>query len=138
MADSIIRVEEMNLVAYAGKKMSGGSRLWPAWQGVRRAEPSRRRRIFENFQKDSLRKLQKMHLAYFSKKFQHYALDFCTFGRNPQLVGRFLKVLDENSIDKVNLFLFLGMVAAEIETSEITSFFYNNSFRFAGGGVNPP
>ena len=79
-----------------------------------------------------------MHLAYFSKKFQHYALDFCTFGRNPQLVGRFLKVLDENSIDKVNLFLFLGMVAAEIETSEITSFFYNNSFRFAGGGVNPP
>ena len=33
---------------------------------------------------------------------------------------------------------FLENLCLKIETSEITSFFYNNFFRFGGGGFKPP
>ena len=46
------------------------------------------------------------------------------------------KILDETSIEKLNLYLFLENLLLKIETSEITSFFYNNFSRF-GGGVSP-
>ena len=59
------------------EKFSGGSRLWPASEGVRRADPSGRRRIFEIFQKDFLRKLQKMHyFSIFFKKFNKPCVNF--------------------------------------------------------------
>ena len=55
------------------------------------AEPPRLRRIFENLQKDFLRKLQKMHyLAYFQKN-SKLCVKFCAFGRKTQLVGKFLR-----------------------------------------------
>ena len=44
----------------------------------------RPQRIFENLQKDSLRKLQKMQ--YFEENFQKPALDFRAFRRKAQLV----------------------------------------------------
>ena len=93
-----------------------------------------RRRNFLKFAKNSLRKLLNMHyFSLFFKKFQNYALHFCAFGRKTQFVGKFekiLKIFDENSIEKLHFYLFLGKLLLKIEPSEITSVFYNNFFRF--------
>ena len=47
---------------------------------------------------------------------------------------KILKLFDENSIEKLNLYLFFGEFVAKKETSEITSFFYNNFSGSGGGG----
>ena len=47
---------------------------------------------------------------------------------------KFLKIFDENSMEKLNFSIFWENLLLKIETSEITSLFYNNSFRFGGGG----
>ena len=44
---------------------------------------------------------------------------------------------DENSIEKLHFLLFLENLLVKIEPSEITPFFYNNSFGF-GGRIPPP
>ena len=50
---------------------------------------------------------------------------------------KILKCLDENSIEKLHLLLFLENLLLKIEPSEIRSFFYNNFFGFRGGGLSP-
>ena len=57
-----------------------------------------------------------------------------------KLLGNFEKILkffDKNSLEKVNLYLFLEKLLLKIKPSEITSFFYNISFNFGGGGTFP-
>ena len=44
-----------------------------------------------------------------------------------------MKILDENSIEKLTFKLFLEKLLLKIEPSEITSFFYKNFFNFGGG-----
>ena len=54
-----------------------------------------RRRIFENL-KRFLKKIEKcIILAYFTKKFQTYALNFCAFGRITIFLGKFLRKLSK-------------------------------------------
>ena len=48
---------------------------------------------------------------------------------------KILKIIDENSIEKLNFSLFLEKLWLKIEPSEIASFFYNNLFQFRGGDV---
>ena len=49
---------------------------------------------------------------------------------------KFLKIFDENSMEKLYFSIFCENLLLKIETSEITSLFYNNFFRF--GGFKPP
>ena len=52
-----------------------------------------------------------------------------------------MKFFDENSIGKLNFlffFIFWENLLQKIDLSEITPFFYNNFFRFRGGGNFPP
>ena len=95
---------------------------------------------FRKFAKNSLRKLQKM--LYFRL--------FCKKISKPR--GQFLRVWTKNTIvweilrnfwwkfnGKIEFFsIFWENLLLKIETSEITSFFYDNFFRFGGGGSNPP
>ena len=61
-------------------------------------------RIFKKF----LKKIAKMHyLSIFFKKFNNHALIFRPFGRKTQIVGKILKIFDENAIQKLNILLFL-------------------------------
>ena len=55
-------------------------------------------------------------MAYFQRKFKNPALDFRAFGRKTMGWGNFekmLKIFDENSIEKLNFYLFLGKVVAK-------------------------
>ena len=54
------------------------------------AKPPGRRRIFENLQKIPEENGKKCCIfAYFAKKFQNHAVNFCAFGRKTQLFGKF-------------------------------------------------
>ena len=55
-----------------------------------------------------------------------------------KLFGNFekiLKIFDKNSIEKLNFSRLLEKCFLKIDPSEITSFFYNNSFNFWRGNV---
>ena len=85
-------------MACAGKKFRGA-------QGYCRP----RRREFSKTSEIFLRKLQKCSIfAYFAKDFQKHVLNYRAFGRKAQLVGQILKFFDENSMEKLNFYLFLG------------------------------
>ena len=97
------------------------------------------RKIFENLQKIPEENCNNCCIfAYFAKKLQNQALNFRAFGRKTQLVGEILRIFDENSIEKLNFYLFFGKFVAKNRNSEITSFSYNNFFLFGGGSLNPP
>ena len=49
-----------------------------------------------------------------------------------------LKFFDENSIEELNFFIFFENLLLKIKLSEITPVFYNNFFRFRGGGGEFP
>ena len=91
---------------------------------------------FEKFSKSFLRKFRKIH--YFSIVFENFNKPCVNVSRVWTKTTNCLKTLeifDENSIEKLNFYLFFGKVVEKIEISEITSFFYNI---FSGsGGVNP-
>ena len=56
-------------------------------------------------------------------------------------IEKSLNVFDENSMEKLNFFLFWEILLLKIESSELTSFFYNDFFLFGGGrfeAPNPP
>ena len=72
----------------------------------------------------------------FYKDTSKRALNSHAFGRKTQLVGEILRDFNENSIEKLNFYLFLWNSVARIERSEIRSFFYNKLFQF--WGVEPP
>ena len=67
-----------NSVAYAGKNF-GGFKVMAGLVWGPRAEPPGRRRIFENLQKEFLRKLPKMH--YFSIFFKRFNKPYVNFSR---------------------------------------------------------
>ena len=126
------------------KKFRGGEHFrGSAWEGVRGAEPPGRRRIFENLQKIPEENGKKCCIfAYFAKKFKNHAVNFCAFGRKTQLFGKFWEIFEIfwwKFNGKIEFFsIFWENLLLKIETSEITSFFYNNFFRFGGGGVQTP
>ena len=63
---------------------------------------------------------------------------FARLDEKHQLLGNFEKILktfDKNSIGKLNFQRVLEKLLLKIEPSEITPFFYNNSFDFGGGDV---
>ena len=54
-----------------------------------------------------------------------------------EIFDKFLKILDENSIEKL-IFSIFGESCCKTEPLEITSFLCDNLFRFGGGGgLNP-
>ena len=83
-------------------------------------------------------------MHYFSIVFTNFkkpCVNFvCSFGRNRKLLGNFekiLKIFDENSMEKLNFFIFIfENLLLKIEPLEITPFYYNNFFGF-GGGIFP-
>ena len=82
---------------------------------------------FRKFSKSFLRKLRQIHyFSIFFKRFNKPYVTFRAFARKHKFIGNFeklLKILDKNSIGKLNFLL-------KIEPSEIPSFFYNNYSHF--------
>ena len=125
-------------MAYAGKNFGGGFKVGGPGGG---APPPRRRRIFENLKK-FMRKMAKMlYFRLFCKKFQNHAINLCAFGRKTQLVGKFWEIFENfwwKCNGKIEFFsIFWENMLLKIETSEITSLFYN-IFSGSVGGSNPP
>ena len=62
---------------------------------------------------------------------------FARFYEKRKLLGYFekiLKIFDENSIEKLYFYFYLGNLLLKIDPSEITPFFYNHFF---GWGISP-
>ena len=74
--------------------------------------------------------------AYFSKKIIKPGVNFSQRLDEKhkffEIFEKFLKIFDENSIEKLNFLLFLENLLLKIEPSEISSFFYNSFFSFRG------
>ena len=91
-----------------------------------------------------------MHsFSIFSKTFNKPCVNFCAFGRKTLIVGKFWENFEifwwkfYRKIEFFIYFLFLFFIFFEnlllkIELSEKRQFFYNNFFRFRGGGNFPP
>ena len=115
-------------VAYSGNNFEGGSRL-PC-----KGEFSNfRRRVFENLKK-YLKKIAKMH--YFQpicKIFQFsHVWTKNTTGR--EFFEKILKIFDENSIEKLNFYLFFGKVVAKNRAFGNIIIFLQKNFP----ALNPP
>ena len=68
-------------------------------------------------------------------------LIFRAFGRKLKLLGNFHKTLDifdENSIEKLNFYLFLGKAVAKNRTFGNNIIFLQQFFPVRGGGIEPP
>ena len=106
--------------------------------------PLRRRRIFENFFKNSWRKLQKCSIfAHFAKEFPNYAVNFRAFGRKTQLFGKFWENFETflwKFNGKLNFFYFLGKFVAKNRNLGNNIIFLQHFFRFGGGWtpLTPP
>ena len=95
---------------------------------------------FRKCSKNLLRKLRKMHYfsIFFQKNLTNHALNFCAFRRKRKLLGNFekiLKIFDENSIGKWNLFIFyfyFGKFVTKNRAFGNNTIFYNNFFGFGG------
>ena len=100
-----------------------------------------RRRIFENLQKIPEENCNKCCiLAYFAKKFQKHALNFRAFGRKTIVWGnseKMLKIFDENSMEKLNFYLFLGKFVGKYRNIGNNIIFLQQFFPVRGG-LNPP
>ena len=76
-------------VAYAGKKIRGDFKVMAGLVGGPGAEPTGRRRIFENLQKISYENCKKrIILAYFSINLTNLALIFRVFRQKTQIVRK--------------------------------------------------
>ena len=119
-------------VAHAGKNFGAGSR-----QGVRPHRGSARTpEKFRKFAKHSRRKLQKMlYFRLFCKKFQNHALNLRACGRKTQL---FWEISDENSMEKLNIYLVLGKFLAKNRNFGNNIIFLQQFFRFEGLGTPHP
>ena len=125
-------------MAYAGNISEGGVQgrgsglVWG-----RGAEPPGRRRIFENLQKIPEENWKKCCIfAYFATKISKPFAKFSrVWTKNTIVWGNFEKILeifDKNSMENCIFIYFWENFLLKIETSEITSFFYNNFFRLGG------
>ena len=83
-----------------------------------------------------------LYFCLFCKKNQNHAVNFCAFGQKTQMFGKFWEIFENfwwKFNGKIEFFsIFWENLLLKIETSEITSFFYNNFFPVRGGGFNPP
>ena len=99
-------------------------------------------RNFRNFSKNSSENFEKsIILAYFSKSLTNHALIFRAFGRKLQIVGKFeksLEIFDENSIEKLNFYLFMGKVVAKNRAFGNNIIFLQQFLPVRGGGLNTP
>ena len=96
---------------------------------------------FRKFSKNSWRNLQK--LLYFCLFCKEITKPFAKFSRvwtkNAIVWGKFekiLKIFDENSMEKLNFYLFLGKFVAKNRNFGNNIIFLQHFFRF--WGVNPP
>ena len=99
---------------------------------------------FENLQKIPEENCKNCCIfAYFAKKFQKHAFNFRAFGRKTIGWGNFekiLKIFDENSIEKLNFYLFLGKFVAKYRNFGNNIIFLQQFFPVRGGfePPNPP
>ena len=91
--------------------------------------------ILRNFRKFS--KYFFVILTYSSKNLTIHPLFFRAFGRNLQIVGKFWENFWWNSIEKLNVYLFLWKVVARNRAFGNNTIFYNNFFQFRGGVWTP-
>ena len=66
---------------------------------------------------------------------------FARLDEKHKLLGNFEKILeifDENSIEKLNFYLFLGKVVAKNRAFGNNIIFLQHFFRLGGGGSSPP
>ena len=101
------------------------------------------RENFLTFSKDFLRNLRKMHsFSIFFKRLNKPCVNFSrVWTKKHKLLWnweKILKIFDENWTEKLHFLLFLENFLLKIWGSEITQFFYNNSFGFGGGWIPPP
>ena len=126
-------------VAYAGKNLGvvqgRGSGLVGGPGGG--APPPGRRRIFENSEKNSGRKLQT--LLYFRLICKNISQPRVKFSRvwtkNTIIWGNFekiFKILDENSMEKSNFYLFFGKSVAKNRNFGNNIIFPQHFFRYGG------
>ena len=84
--------------------------------------------LLESFEKIFLRKLLKMHyFCIFFKKFNKPCVNFCPFGRKMQIVVKFLKNFEENSIEKLNFYFIFNFIFRKFVT-KYRAFGNNTSF----------
>ena len=103
-------------MAYAGKSSGVQGYGWPRRWSRGGAPPPGHRKIFENLQKKFLKKIAKNALFWpiFQRKFKNPPLDFRAFGRKTigwENFEKILKFFDENSIEKLNFYLFWGKIS---------------------------
>ena len=128
-------------VAYAGKNFGGIQGRGSDLLGGPGAEPPGRRRIFEILQKIPEENCKKCCIfAYFAKKVKNYALNFRAFWRKHVCLEKIwenFENFDENSMEKLNFYLFLGKFVAKNGNFGNNIIFLQQFFRL-GGGSKPP
>ena len=81
------------------------------------------------------------YISIFFKIFNKPCANFSRVWTKNANCWEILKTVDENSIEKLNIFIFLFLLEnllLKIEPSEITPFFYYNFFGFGGGDFSLP
>ena len=94
--------------------------------------------IFENFHKNMLKT---HYFCIFFKKFNKPCVNFSRVSTKNANCWEILKVFDENSIDKLNLyfiFIFFRKFVTKNRAFENNTIFLQQFFRFGGGGCPPP
>ena len=131
----------MQTVTYAGKIFTGGfkvGRVRPR-RGSGGGAP-RTPENFRKFAKNSRRKL--LYFRLFCKKISKPCGKFSrVWTKNTivwEILRKFWKFLMKIQWKNWIISIFLQNLLLKIETSEITSFLYNNFFRFGVRGFNPP
>ena len=95
-------------------------------------------RKFSNIFKTFLRKFLKMqYYSIFSKNLTNRALNFCTFGRKTKIVGKILKIFDENSIENLNFYFIFILENLLLKIVFGNNTIFNNIFFGWGGGFSP-
>ena len=106
--------------------------------GQLRGEPPRMPENLRKFAKNFLRKLQKMH--YFSLFFKKISQPFVkllrVWSKNTIAWAMFEKIFDENSIENLNFYLFLGKFVAKNKAFG-NNIIFLHFFPVRGGGVEP-
>ena len=119
-------------MAYAGKKF----REVQGYGRPRRGSP-RKPENFRKFAKNSLSKLQKCSIfANFSKNFKPSVKLSRVWTKNRIGWGNFEKIekiFDENSIEKLNFYIFFGKFVAKNRAFGNNIIFSTRFFRFGGG-----
>ena len=95
----------------------------------------RKRQFIGKFWKFLFRKWLKMHyFSIFFEKVNKPWVNFRAFGGKTHC----WEIFDENSIEKLNFYLFLGKVVAKNRAFGNSIIFLQQSFPVGGGGFNPP